>query len=497
MNLNMDLKIKDMDIATGGHFISIVNVDDAKNLDLHMGDRIRISYKGKSVASIVDFAESEHAVPEGFIGMFEEVLDYLDAKDYMKVKVELEQKPESVTYIKEKLKGKTLVESKIKSIVYDIVSNNLTDIELTYFVSGCYSNGLNKRETLALTRAMIEQGHRLKLKKPVFDKHCIGGVPNNRTTMIVVPIMAAMGLKMPKTSSRSITSPAGTADTMEVLANVTIPVEKLESIIEKTNGFLVWGGGMSLAAADDKLINIRHPMSLDPLGMMLASVMAKKGSVSASNVLIDIPVGKSAKVKEKKKAEKLKAKFLEVGKSLGMDVSVLISDGKQPIGNGIGPVMEAKDVMKVLSNDKDAPGDLKDKSLKMAGMLIEMAGVAKNGKAKALEILESGQALEKMEEIIDTQGRNCDWRKLGKAKHSKPIKATKAGKVVGIDNKKISKAARVAGAPEDIYAGVYLYKKVGDRVKKGDTLFTIHSQSKAKIRFAMEIYEQIDGFKVQ
>jgi len=494
----MRLKIKDMDIATGGPLVSILNIEDAKHLDLHMGDRIRLTYKNRTIVTLVDIAESEHAVPIGFIGLFEEVLNALGAKDYHKVKVELESKPESVSYIKQKLDGEELTKQMIDTIVYDIVHNNLTDIELAYFVGACHTRGLSKKETVYLTKAMIAQGHQLKLKKPVFDKHCIGGVPNNRTTMIVVPIIAAAGLTIPKTSSRSITSPAGTADTMEVLANVTIPVEKIKEILSKANGCMVWGGGMNLAAADDKLINIRHSLSLDPLGMLLASVMAKKGSVSATHVLIDIPYGKGAKITSLKKAKILKQKFEELGKSLGMVVKVVITDGSHPIGNGIGPVLEAIDVMKVLSNAPDAPHDLMEKSIRMAGIMLEMAGKARNGQGKklAMQILKSGKALAKMEQIIELQGKMLDWKTLKPAKHKVDIIARKSGKVTFIDNKRISKAARVAGAPEDIYSGIFLHKKHGDTVKRGDKLFTIYSQSKTKLKFALDIYEQIDGYEI-
>ncbi len=491
----MKLKVKDMDIATGGPLIAILNEKDARLLDLHVGDRLRLFYKNKSIVTIVDIAESEHAVPQGFIGLFEEVLKALGTGDYRMVKVQLEERPVSVGYIKEKLLGKALSKPKIEAIIKDIVNNNLTSIELTYFVSACFTRGLSQKETIALTNAMIRQGERLRLKRPVFDKHCIGGVVGNRTTMIIVPIVAAAGLRIPKTSSRSITSPAGTADTMEVLCNVTLPVSRMEEIIKEANGCIVWGGGMKLAAADDKLIEVRHPLSLDPEGMLLASVMAKKGSVKASHVLIDIPYGRGAKITNKKTALELSKKFTRIGKLLGMKVKVIITDGSEPIGNGIGPMLEAIDVIKVLSNQKDAPIDLREKGLMMAGHILELSGKYKKGKGKkeAKKILESGKALEKMKQIIRLQGPNIDISQLRPAKHKIDIKADKSGYIRHIDNKHIAKVARVAGAPADIYAGIYIHKKKGQTVKKGERIFSIYSSSREKLKFAASVFRQIDG----
>ena len=136
---------------------------------------------------------------------------------------------------------------------------------------------------------------------------------------------------------------------------------------------------MDLAAADDRMIKIRHPMSLDPEGMLLASIMAKKHSVSANHVLIDIPVGPGVKIIDSAHAQHLKSRFLQIGKMLGMKVKVIITDGKQPIGNGIGPFLEMVDVMKVLKNEADAPADLREKSIMESGILLELTGKARKG----------------------------------------------------------------------------------------------------------------------
>ncbi len=492
----MKLVVKDMDIATGGILIAILNEVDAEKFDLHHEDRIRVKKGSRETVAVVDIAESEKAVPIGKVGLFEESLDALRAVDKDIVDIKMEKKPESVKFIKKKLEGKELTSPEILTIVEDIVKNKLTAIETTYFISASYTKGLSEKETIALTKAMIETGDVLKLERyPIFDKHCIGGVAGNRTTMVVVPILAAAGLTIPKTSSRSITSPAGTADTMEVLADVSLPLSKIKKIVEKTNGCIVWGGAVNLAPADDKIIKVENPLSIDSEGNLLASILAKKGSVSSTHVLIDIPIGRGAKIRSKKEALHLKREFEKIGKGLGMKIRTVITDGSQPIGNGIGPVLEAKDVLLVLMNSPSAPQDLRKKCLRLAEEMLVMAGKSRK---IASEMLDSGKAYEKMVEIIKAQGEKCILPALlkpGKCKYD--FTAAKAGRISRIDNISISKIARIAGAPIDKGAGIYLYKHKDDRVAKGEKIFTIYAENQQKLKFAVEILKEIDGIDVK
>ncbi|MBI2124440.1 hypothetical protein HYT92_01480, partial [Candidatus Pacearchaeota archaeon] len=306
----MKLRAKDLDISSGGPLIAVLNHKDALMLDLHVMDRIKIA-KGKKLETVVvDIAQSDKVVPQGKIGVFEEVIKSLRLKDGNAVKITIARKPLSIQYIKRKLDGQRLSKKEIDQIVWDIVHNKLSSVELAYFVAACYTNVMSTEETILLTKAMVQHGEVLKLSKyPVIDKHSIGGIPGNRTTMVVVPIIAAAGYTIPKTSSRSVTSPAGTADTMEVLANVTFPIKKMKEIVLQTNGCIVWGGSLNLAPADDKIIAVERPLEIDAESQLLASIMAKKHSVSSTHILIDIPAGKDAKVKNKTEALKLKKEF--------------------------------------------------------------------------------------------------------------------------------------------------------------------------------------------
>ena len=495
----MKLKVKDMDIATGGPLIAILNKDDAHKLDLYVLDRIKLTKGNKEETAVVDIAESERAMPRGRLGVFEEVVDSLGLKDKDEVEISIAKKPLSLKIIKKKLDGDTLTKKEINQIIWDIVNNKLSDIEMTYFVSACYTKAMSQKETIMLTEAMAKQGQTLKLKRyPIIDKHCIGGVPGNRTTMVLVPIIAAAGLTIPKTSSRSITSPAGTADTMETLASVSFPLEKMKKIVEKINGCIVWGGALNLAPADDKIIKVERPLGIDAESQLLASILAKKLSVSSTHIIIDIPAGRGAKVKDRKAALLLKKQFEKTAKQLKRHIRVVITDGSQPVGNGIGPALEARDVLRLLMRDHKRPLDLEKKCVMMAAEIFAMAGI-KNGKEKAQHILDSGEAYMKMKEIIKAQGGNPDItpKEIPLGRYKVVIRADKSGKISNIRNGVITRTARVAGAPQYKGAGMYLYKHVGDKVKKGDKLFKIYTNSTAKLQYAKEVLKAREAFLIK
>ncbi|MBI4143437.1 AMP phosphorylase [Candidatus Woesearchaeota archaeon] len=493
----MKLKIRDIDISSGGPLVAVMNHKDAAMLDLHVMDRIKIRKGRKIETVVVDIADGRKVVPQGSIGVFEEVVESLKLKGNDLVDVMAARKPLSLDYIKKKLDGQKLNEKEINQIVWDIVHNKLSAVELAYFVAACYTNMMTTQETILLTKAMVRHGDVLKLDKyPVIDKHSIGGIPGNRTTLIVVPIIAAAGYHIPKTSSRSITSAAGTADTMEVLAKVTFPISKMKQIVLKAKGCVVWGGSLNLAPADDKIISVERPLEIDAESQLLASIMAKKYSVSSTHILIDIPIGKDAKVKNLHEALRLKKEFEQIGKKLNKHVKVIITDGMQPIGNGIGPALEARDVLWVLKRDPRRPLDLEKKCLMMCANIFHMLGI-RNGYKKAFEILDSGKAFLKMVEIIKAQGgKEIAAEDIPIGKFAYDVLSRKSGEVSDIDNIAVSRVARIAGAPTDKGAGIYLYKHVNDKVKKGEKLFTIHSENKREMDYAIDMAKEMKMFEI-
>src|SRR3989338_2463626 len=493
----MKLKIKDIDISSGGPLIAVMNKSDAALLDLHLMDRIKVKKEKKIETVVLDISEGNKIIPEGRIGVFEEVINSLKLKNNDEVTIIPARKPLSLDFIKKKLDGQELSKKEINQIVWDIVHNKLSAVELTYFVAACYMHVMSTRETILLTKAMVEHGDTLKIARyPIIDKHCIGGIPGNRTTLIVVPIIAAAGYTMPKTSSRSITSPAGTADTMEVFASVAFPIKKMKEIVLKTNACIVWGGSLNLAPADDKIIAVERPLEIDAESQLLASIMAKKHSVSSTHIVIDVPVGRGSKVKKKNEGSRLKKEFEKIGRKLGKHVRVLLTDGSQPIGNGIGPALEARDVLWLLKRDPRRPLDLERKCLKMCAEIFNMVGI-KNSYKRALEILSSGRAYSKMIEIIKAQnGKEIAAEDIKIGRHCHDVLSAKSGRVASINNMLISRIARIAGAPRDKGAGIYLYKHVGDKVKRGEKLFTIYAEGRHEFGYAKDVAKSARVFVI-
>jgi thymidine phosphorylase len=404
--------------------------------------------------------------------------------------------PESMDAVRRKIAGGTLAGADIEAIVRDISAYRYADIEIAAFLVGAASF-MATDELLALTRAMADAGTRLTWQYPiVVDKHCIGGIPGNRTSMIVVPIVAAHGLPMPKTSSRAITSPAGTADTMEVLARVDLDVQEMRRVVETCGGCLVWGGHVGLSPADDVLISVERPLGIDNRELMVASILSKKVAAGSTRLLIDIPVGPHAKVHDSDEAMRLRKLFEFLGDRLGLPIDVIITDGRQPIGTGIGPVLEAHDVMQVLSNDPVAPADLREKAIRIAGHILEYDPALRGGAgyAKAQALLDVGAALATMQRIIDAQGPPPAHAVLGHL--TAEIVAETTGLVTAIDNLRLNRLARLAGAPIAKGAGIRLLKKIGDQVERGEPLYRIYGSEPFEFEFALAAARQQHGYRL-
>jgi len=480
---------KHVDLTAGGKII-VLNETEAHENDLYASHRVILKAGDKESIVIIDL--SSELVNRGEALLFSEVSKELGLKDGEKIEIKHMQRPASIEYIKKKMDGSPLAEPEVETVMRELMENRLSEAELASFITSVYIRGMSDDEVVGLTNAVVSTGETLNLGRgPICDKHCVGGVAGNRTTMVVVPIIAAAGLYIPKTSSRSITSAAGTADTMEALCSVSLEVDEVRSIVQKSHGCIVWGGALKLASADDKLIKIRNPLSLDPTGVMLASILAKKKSVGAEHVIIDIPIGKGAKIANKEGAKELSEDFINIGHRLGMKIEVLITDGSEPIGKGVGPALECADVLSVLGNSE--PLDLRDKSCQLAGSLLEITNTVAKGRGVkvAEELISSGKALEKFREIVELQGgkRNIRASDVQVAHYKYEVKAEADGRIFHVDNKMISKVARAAGAPNDKAAGVLLVKERGDSVRKGDVLFEIHSDSETKLDFAIKALE--------
>ncbi len=391
----------------------------------------------------------------------------------------------SMSEVRAKLYGHRLSEKSLKFIIQDIVDGKYTDIQVAAFVAAC-ADKLDQDEITGLTKAMIGVGERINWGRSlVVDKHSVGGLPANRTTPIVVAIVTAAGLIMPKTSSRAITSPAGTADTMATLTKVDLDLASIHKVIEQEGGCLIWGGAISLSPADDILIRIERALDIDSEGQMVASILSKKAAAGSTHVIIDMPVGPSAKVRNQKEADALRSYLELTGEAIGLKVEVVVTDGTQPIGRGIGPALEAQDVLAVLKNDKGAPKDLRDKSLMLAAKIFEMANLANAEESlkRATEILDQGLAWKKFQAICEAQG---GLRLPQQAPFTQVVVAESAGVIEKIDNRKLAMVAKLAGAPEASTAGLLLHMPLQSRVQKGSPLYTIHAETHSELNYALE-----------
>jgi len=387
--------------------------------------------------------------------------------------------------LRAKVFGARLNDADYLALMRDTADNGLSDIELAAFVTACAGERLDHAETLALTRAMVAVGQTLDWGGgPVLDKHCVGGLPGNRTTPIVVAIVAALGHCIPKTSSRAITSPAGTADTMEVMAPVALDLAAMRRVVEREGGCIVWGGNVRLSPADDVLIRVERPLDFDSDGQLVASVLSKKVAAGASHVLIDMPVGPTAKVRSDAAAQALTERLTATGMAMGLNLAVHRTDGRQPVGIGIGPALEARDVMAVLRVAPDAPADLRTRALAVAGALLDLAPGTSPGQGLALatQALDSGRAWAKFLAICEAQGGFTEPRE---APYQAPVLAPRAGRVGAIDNRRLAKLAKLAGAPGAAMAGLACTLRLGDPVTAGQPLYTVHAQSPGELDYAL------------
>jgi len=498
---NKKLKLYCVSIDTNKENVAYLN----RNCDLYRSEGFQALNKIEiysdttktPVIAVLNIVDDNKLIQSDQLGLSEQLYQQLGLPEGTHVSISHAITPESLKYIHKKIAGHLLHDEAYLAICEDIVANRYSKIEIAAFLVGCATSGMEREEIFGLTQAMVATGETLNWgTRQVVDKHCIGGIPGNRTTMLVVPIIAAHGMFMPKTSSRAITSPAGTADTMEVLAQVTLDPEKMDKVLEQEGAFVVWGGNARLSPVDDILITVERPLSMDSPGQMIASILSKKIAAGATHLLIDIPIGESAKVRKQADAIKLRKLFEYIGDLIGLHIGVVITDGEQPIGRGIGPVLEAQDVMKVLERDPNAPFDLREKSLQLAGRILEFDPDIRGGQGYHLarDLLDSGRALEKMKSIISAQGKTDKHYQAGKLRHD--VYVDNSGIVNSIDNLKIANIARLAGAPMDKQAGIYLHKKVNDTVRKGDVLYTIYAEFPSDFKFAIAASEKNNAYQI-
>jgi len=446
--------------------------------------RIKVVHKNKIILATLNTLESDLLnMHEASLSTF--AWEQLNASPGDEIQIFHPALLNSLDHIKAKIYGHELTKTQLSEIIKDVNDGSLSDIHISAFLAATGDGRICEREILYLTQAMIEVGNRINWETDlIVDKHCIGGLPGNRTTPIIVPIVAAFGLTIPKTSSRAITSPCGTADTMEVFTPVSLTLPAMKKVVEQENGCFIWGGSVNLSPADDILIGIERALNLDCMGQLVSSILSKKIAAGSSHIIIDIPIGPTVKIRTLASAQELKYYLDNIAKILGLTIKVIFTDGSEPIGYGIGPALEAQDILAVLQQDKNASESLKTRALSLAGEILEFSPKVKKGMGYQIAegLLSSGQAWKKFQAICKAQGGLFE---PPTAKHIRTIVAKKSGTILAINNSYLSKVAKLAGAPQAKTAGIKLLSCVAARVALGQPLFEIHAQTKGELNYAL------------
>ena len=490
----MRFKVKTYDVIMTTPTI-LLDEQDCITLGLKDNDRVMITGERATIA-VVTYGKD--VIEPGTAGIPTSLLKKTGQNKDGTVDIVFTHAPDSVRYIRMKMDGEKLDKDQIEAIVRDILENRLSKIEISAWLTALYINGMDIEEIANFTMAMANTGDILKFsKKPVFDFHSLGGVPGNKVTPIVVSIVAAAGLMIPKTSSRAISSACGTSDFVETFCEVELEASKVMAISEEVGGVFAWGGSMNLAPVDDMVIKIEHPLGINPRAQMLASIMSKKVAMGSTHLLVDIPMGAGTKVPTLEMAKAYARDLMDLGERIGMHVECAITYADQPIGNAIGPNLEARECISILEGEKH-PSSVIEKACECAGIILEMAGI-NNGFEKAKQLLESGEAHKKFLEIVEAQNGRPDLKStdLQPGKYSYDVQASHAGYVHAIHNKEIVNVAKTAGAPTDKGAGLMVYKKKGQRVEEGDVLMTIYAESEAKLLRAQKAVVSNSPFDIE
>ena len=447
-------------------------------------NRVALSAGAASVIATLYQVDSDFlAVDEA--GLSETTWRHLQVKAGDPVTVRHAPPVDSLKLVRGRIFGHAMNQAGLDDIIADIVAGRYSAIEIASFITACAAAPLSQTEISSLTAAMVKAGDRLSWNSAIVaDKHSVGGLPGNRTTPIIVSIAASLGLCMPKTSSRAITSPAGTADTMETLAPVELSAAQMRKVVEQEGGCVVCGGGVRLSPADDVLIRIEQALDIDSEGQMVASVLSKKIAAGATHLVLDMPVGPTAKVRNSEAAAALTQSLMTTAQTFGICARVVVGDGNQPVGRGMGPALEAREVLAVLQGKPEASQDLRVRALALTGALLEVTGKAVKGTGVLLatQALDDGRAWAKFQRICEAQG---GMREPPRSSHRKSLAARNDGILKTIDNRRLARLAKLAGAPHDKAAGVELHVRLGDKLAQGAPICTVHAETPGELAYAL------------
>ena len=484
--------------------VQILPVKDAETLNVVLNERQalwfwvmakdKITITKSNWEKITSNVLVSSKIPTGTLWVYENLIERFPLENWEIIGIEIAEASSTANEaIRKKMRWETISYDEMYAIIKDISEWKLSEIMMTYYVASSFFYPTTDNETYQTAKAMAECGVMFKYPKweIVADKHCIGWVPWNETTMIIIPILASLWIKMPKNFSKAITSPAATWECVNVLMDINFDKEWIEKLIKENNCCLVRWWWLDLAPADDKLIKVQYPLAMQSRAKVVSSIMAKKYAMWVTHSVIDIPVWDTAKVKTMEEALDWKQKFEYVGKKLWMKVAVQITPANEVIWNWVWAILQVREVLRVLQQHAKRPLDLEAKAIFLSSKIIQIVWLAKWRDAERLakKQLTSWAARKMMQKIIKSQNwrnPNIQSEELQPWIFTKEILADKNGKIKKVNLHNINHIARRLGCPAINEAWLYFSKRLWDKVKKWDVLFTMYATSENKIDLALE-----------
>lgn len=400
-----------------------------------------------------------------------------------------------VDLIEKKQEHETLTTEEIKWMITGYTNGQIPEYQMSAMLMAIYFQGMTKEELRDLTVAMVKSGDEIDLsaiKGTKVDKHSTGGV-GDTTTLVLAPLVASVGVPVPKMSGRGLGHTGGTLDKLESIEgfHIEITQEEFVNLVNKNKLALIGQSG-NLTPADKKIYALRDVTStVGSIPLIASSIMSKKIASGADAIVLDVKVGTGAFMKNIDEAKELAETMVEIGNSVGRDTMAVISDMSQPLGEAIGNAIEVKEAIHTLKGE--GPEDLTELCLVLGSQMAYLGGVGENleeARAKLEENIKNGKALEQFKLFIEAQGGNpkvadCPDELLPKAAYQIEVTADRDGVISKVDAEELGVAAMMLGAGRetieselDLAAGLMLHKKIGDKVEKGETIVTIHSNKK-------------------
>ena len=416
--------------------------------------------------------------------------------------------------IEKKRDGFELSTAEINFIIENYTNGTIPDYQMSALLMAIYFKGMTIEESAALTMAMVNSGKTVDLSRIEgikVDKHSTGGV-GDTTTLILAPLVASAGVVVPKMSGRGLGHTGGTIDKLESIPGFHVEITNDQFVEHVNNNHLaIIGQSDNLAPADKLLYSLRDvTATVNSIPLISSSIMSKKIASGADAIVLDVKTGSGAFMKTKEDAIKLAENMVEIGKRVGKKTVAIISSMEQPLGFAVGNALEIKEAIKTLKGQ--GPKDLTELSIELGSHMVVLANKAKTiSEAKEIlfESIQSGKAINVFQTFIKSQGGDerivQDPSLLPQAQNQIPIYSKETGFITKLIAEQIGRAAMILGAGRqtkdsviDLAVGIELHKKLGDEVKKGDVLFTIHSNEKdiSQIKRMLDTSFEIGNEKV-